>query len=274
MFGDDVYEVVILRYGTREAAASEVYLNHHLYHEPDAAIGMDYFIWVIRNSARTICVDTGFSGAIGRARGRTLLVEPGKALAEIDVDPTAVPTVVVTHAHYDHIGNLPLFPDSQLVLAADEYQFWMGPHRRRTQFHHSIEDSELEYLSAAVTGGRVTLFSGRLDLAPGVELVQLGGHTPGQTVVRVATLAGVVLIASDAVHYYDEYDKDRPFSSVADLVGMYAGFDTIRAWFRAGEVQHLVAGHDPTTLDRFPAMAGMAGTAAVIGRPPTQELAT
>lgn len=255
-----------MRYGTRHARAGEVYLNHHVYGVPDRAMEMDYFFWVVRNEARTICVDTGFSQAGGSNRQRTFLVDPAEAYAAIGVDPATAPDVVVTHAHYDHIGNLDLFPQSRIVVAAAEYGFWTGRHRSRTQFHHSVEDVEIDTLAAAHAEGRVTLFDERCDLAPGIEVVRVGGHTPGQSIVRVSTPDGPVLLASDALHYYEEFEQDMPFAFVADLVGMYEGFDVIREMGDRGEYQHLVTGHDPSTLDRFPRLDLLDGNVAVIGR--------
>ena len=83
----------------------------------------------------------------------------------------------------------------------------------------------------------------------------------------VQTSDGPVLLASDAVHYLEEYEDALPFMSVANLVDMYAGFDRIRELLDAGTVRHLVPGHDPGTLDRFePYGEPLDGVAAVIGR--------
>lgn len=263
------YQVVIVRYGTRNTVRSDVYLNHSVYGEPDGPIGMDYYFWVVRDAERTVVVDTGFSRAGGVARNRTFLLDPAAAYAALGVDPAAAPTVVVTHAHYDHIGNLSLFPDSPIVLAERELAFWTGPNAARAQFHHSVQDEELELLASADEQGRVRTFTGRLTIAPGIDVIELGGHTPGQSVVLVDTSAGPVLLASDAIHYYEEYERDMPFAFVADLVAMYEGFDRIRAMVTAGEVRHLVSGHDPDTLARFTPLDGeLAGFAATIGELP------
>jgi len=61
------YEVLAVRYGTRQASAAEVFLNYHAYHEPDRPLAMDYFFWVARNQARTVVIDTGFSPASAAA---------------------------------------------------------------------------------------------------------------------------------------------------------------------------------------------------------------
>lgn len=264
---DDTYEVVIARFGTRRALRSEVYLNFGVYHEDDGPIGMDYFVWVVRNAARTILVDTGFSVAGGDARNRTMLMHPTEIWAALGITPESAPPIVLTHAHYDHAGNLSHFPDSVVIMAQAELDFWAGPHANRAQFHHSVEDDDLLWLRDAHARGRVRAFSGTHTVAPGVEVIEVGGHTPGQSVVLVQTADGPVLIASDAVHYYEELDRDMPFMAVADLVGMYAGFDRLTAMLAEGTATHLVSGHDPTTLGRFePFGELLAGNAAVIGR--------
>ncbi|GAS99334.1 beta-lactamase domain-containing protein [Mycolicibacterium canariasense] len=261
------YRVTIVKYGERSTRKSDVYLNHHIYGEDDAPIGMDYFFWVLQNADRTIVVDTGFSRRGGEVRKRTFGIDPARAYAALGVDPEAAPDVVVTHAHYDHIGNLGLFPRSRLVIAQREYDFWTGPLGQRRQFHYSIEDEEIATLVAAAQDGRLHTFERSLELAPGVTLVELGGHTPGLSVVFVSTEEGTVLLASDAVHYYEELDADMPFAFVADLPAMYAGFDTITDMVSSGRVTHLVSGHDPGTLSRFtPVTEGeLAGIAATIG---------
>jgi glyoxylase-like metal-dependent hydrolase (beta-lactamase superfamily II) len=260
------YVVVIARYGTRTARRSEVFLNYGLYAEDDGPIGMDYFAWIVRNAERTILVDTGFSRHGGESRGRELLVDPPELYARLGVRPELQPPVVVTHAHYDHIGNLALFPTSRVVIAERELGFWDGPLGRRAMFHHSVEDSELAHLARLRGEGRLTVFDDRHQVAPGVEVIRVGGHTPGQSVVRVNTAEGVVLIASDAVHYYEELERDMPFSSVVSVADMYAGFDLIREMTASGEVDIVVTGHDPSTLARFSAATGdLSGMVATIG---------
>jgi glyoxylase-like metal-dependent hydrolase (beta-lactamase superfamily II) len=264
----DTYEVLIARYGHRDTVRSEVFLNYHLHGQPDGPIGMDYFVWIVRNAERTVLVDTGFSRRGGDRRSRQTLIGVPELYRQLGVRPDDRPTVVVTHAHYDHIGNLELFPSSQVIMSRREYDFWTGPYARRTLFHHSVEDDELAALQEAVAAGRVCFFSDTITVAPGIEVVEVGGHTPGQSVVKAATSDGTVLLAADAVHYYEELEEDFPFSTVADLVGMYAAFDRIRGWVAAGDVAHVVAGHDPGTLHRFTPIDGpLSELVSAIGGP-------
>lgn len=245
------YEVLAVRYGTRMAGKAESFLNYHIYGEPDAQFGMDYFFWVVRDSERTVVVDCGFGAEVGKRRGRTLLVDPVDALRGLGVDPATVSQVVVSHAHYDHIGNLDRFPAAEVVMARREYDFWTGPYADRIQFAHSAEAGELAHLEEVAAQGRLRLVDDTADAAPGLELVVIGGHTPGQLVAQATVDGGAVILATDALHFYEELERDRPFFVVADLEDMYRGFDLLRE-MTSDPGRRLVAGHDAEVNQRFP----------------------
>lgn len=246
----DTYEVLAVRYATRQTVASQVYLNHHIYREPDRPIWMDYYFWVLRDGVRTIVVDTGFTPQVGDERGRTITCPVPVALARLGIDPLKVEQVVITHAHYDHTGNLGLFPHAEILISRRELDFWTGPYAEREQFAHLVEPSDIADITQADLEGRVTRLPGRHRLTPGIELREVGGHTPGQLVALVSVDGGTVVLASDAVHYYDEIELDRPFFVVADLEAMYRGFDELSALANQPGTE-LLPGHDPLVLERF-----------------------
>ncbi|MGI5133043.1 N-acyl homoserine lactonase family protein [Pseudonocardia sp. CA-107938] len=243
-------EVLAVRYGTRTATKAESYLNFHVYGEPDEPFGMDYFFWLVRGPSGTVLVDCGFGAEAGERRGRTMLVDPVAALSALGVDAADVDRLVVTHAHYDHIGNLHRFPNAEVVMARREFEFWTGPYAGRLQFAHSTEADELAYLGTVREQGRLRLVEDTLDLAPGIEVVVVGGHTPGQLVAQVAVDGGAVVLAADALHFYEELERDRPFFVVSDLIEMYRGFDVLRE-MTEDPGRLLVAGHDAAVGTRF-----------------------
>jgi glyoxylase-like metal-dependent hydrolase (beta-lactamase superfamily II) len=244
-------EVLTVRYGTRVTRKSEVYRDYGRYGEPDAPIRMDYFFWLVRSPDRTVVVDCGFSAASGASRGRTMLIPPAEALAQLGVDPAAVDLLILTHCHYDHIGNLDAFPATPLLISRREYQFWTGPEENHPQ-RESAEAADIDRLRDAHASGRVAFVDGSVTLPDGIEVLEVGGHTPGQLVVTVATANGTVVLASDAVHYYDELALRRPFWLASDFDAMVKGFERISALVGPDD-RLLVAGHDPAVMSRFPA---------------------
>lgn len=149
-------------------------------------------------------------------------------------------------------------------MAESEYSFWTSPAARHTQFSYYSEEREIDYLRACASEGRLHLFTGSTSIAPGIRAEEVGGHTPGQAVVRIAAGDRDVLLASDAVHFYEELERDMPFTAVSDLPAMYAVFASIRSRSGNGELI-VVPGHDPDVLVRFPACSQLpAGCCAVI----------
>lgn len=244
-------EVIVVRYGTRQTTKSECYYNFRAYREADAEITMDYFFWIFRNDEQTIVIDTGFSPEAALARKRQPVVSPADALARLGIDPAEVKLLVLTHAHYDHAGNLGLYPNAQIVMSRREFDFWGTDMGHRPQYHHHIDALDIERLQALEQAGRITLLDEpRNTLIPGIELHELGGHTPGQLAVVIEMPEGPVILASDAIHYYEELDADRPFAVLDSLADMYQGYAQIREWLlRPGAV--VIPGHDPDVMNRF-----------------------
>ena len=151
------YEVLAVRYGSLSARKSELFYRYESYGDPDEPLEMAYYFWVLLGGTETIVVDTGFDPTVGVRRGRQCLCAPLDALARLGIDPSSVSTLVVTHLHYDHVGNLAAFPDAQLVVPRKELEFWTGPAAARYQFASHVEPDEIDWLERARRSGRVRL---------------------------------------------------------------------------------------------------------------------
>lgn len=211
---------------------------------------MDYFVWAAVGPAGTIVVDAGFTPEVASRRGRTHLASPIDLLAAIGVRPAEVRDVVITHLHYDHTGYLPSFTAAQFVLQEAEMAFWTGRHAGRGEFKRLCEASDLTFLVRANVEGRVRQLTGDREVLPGISVHLVGGHTPGLQIVRVRTARGWVVLGSDATHYRENLDSDRPFAIVHTLPLMYDAFDRMHELAGPGGI--ILPGHDPGVLEQFP----------------------
>ena len=248
------YEVLAIRYATRSASRAEVYYHFEAYGEPDAEIGMDYFFWVLRDGKRTVLVDCGYDVAGGERRGRTTLCPPLEALARAGIVPSAVGHLILTHLHYDHTGLAGALLETPMTVHRRELDFWTAPIAEKPQLSHLIEPDEV---TAVASAPQLRVLDGRsATVDEGIEAICVGGHSPGQLVLVVDAAGGPVILASDAIHYYEELERDWPFGVLVDLAEIYDGYATLRELAaRPGAV--LVPGHDPAVCERFPSDDGL-----------------
>ena len=212
---------------------------------------MDYFVWVIRGAGRAIVVDSGFTAEVAAQRKRTYLRDPIEALGLVGVDADEVRDVVLTHLHYDHVGNFHRFPRAEFHLQEPDLHFAVGRHMRYRHLAQSFEVEDVVGIVRLNYAGRVRLYNGVVELAPGVTLHPAPGHSAGLQFVRVNTARGLVVLASDTTHYYENMESYRPFPVCMNVAQMLEGFDLLRA--AAPSMAHIVPGHDPLVMRCYPA---------------------
>ena len=247
MANDDTYEVYALRYGRHERMARENFLGGDIH---DGPMPLDYFVWAIVGGRRSFVVDTGFDEASGGKRRRQMLRPPGEGLRSIGLAPEAIEDVIITHMHYDHCGHRDLFPNARYHIQDKEMQYCTGRCMTHPQIRGSFEADDVAAMVHRVFAGRVEFHDGDAELAPGLSVHFIGGHTMGLQVVRVATRRGAVLLASDAAHFYAHLEQQRAFPTVYNVADMLEGHRTVRRL--ASSPEHVIPGHDPLVLERYP----------------------
>jgi glyoxylase-like metal-dependent hydrolase (beta-lactamase superfamily II) len=241
------WQVIAIRYASVELPALQLGLEADIH---DAIGALDYFIWLASDGDRHVLVDTGFDAAEGARRGRRMLKHPVESLRELQVDPASVCDVVLTHLHYDHAGNLDAFPNARFHLQAAEMNYATGRcmcHRRmRRPFsaEHVIRAVRLVYED------RIVFHDGDCELAPGIGVHLVGGHSRGLQVVRVEAQSRVVVIASDALHLLRYLDDGDVFPLFADYQLVVEGYRRLRELAGAGGL--ILPGHDPGVVTMFP----------------------
>lgn len=253
-----VYEVIALKYATRGASRTGNFVGG----DPlDEVMPLAYYIWVVRNAERLFLIDTGFDVDMAVKRHRTLLCTPMQGLRLLGIEPHAVDDIVLTHLHNDHAGTLDAYPNARFHLQDAEMSFATGRHMCCDTNNRAYEPDHVSSLIRLVYRDRVVFHDGDATLAPGISVHRIGGHTSGLQVVRVYTARGWVVLASDASHFYEHFQTGRCFPLVFNVGDVFSGYARMRAL--ADSDAHIVPGHDPAVMDRFPPVSVECASIAV-----------
>lgn len=242
------WEVHAVRYADRNArtrADSFIFDDNH-----DTPHAMDYFMWVLRRGEEVILVDTGYDDAEAADRDRPIRMNPHEALAPLGLNAEDITTLIVTHLHYDHAGGLHLFPNATLHMQAAEMAFATGPCMCHDVLRMPFTAGHICEAVKRLYAGKLVFHNGDGEIADGVTVHCIGGHSRGLQCVRVRTAAGWLVLASDAAHYYENFEARKPFPIVVDLQNMLDGYDTLYRLASAPEL--IIPGHDPLVRQYFP----------------------
>jgi glyoxylase-like metal-dependent hydrolase (beta-lactamase superfamily II) len=254
------HEVYAIKYAQHDRRASENFLDGGPRDAHDGPMPLDYFVWLVRGPSGDLVVDTGFSAAVAARRGRMHLRCPSEGLRRLGVDAAHVRDVVITHLHYDHVGNFELFPAAAYHRQDLEMRFATGRHMAEPRHAGAFDVEDVVGMVRRAYAGRVRFHDGDAELFPGISVHLIGGHTLGLQVVRVHTRRGWLVLASDAAHFYANLEQARPYPIVWSVPDMVAGYARVREL--ADSPAHIIPGHDPLVLARYPACEGLQGVAA------------
>lgn len=235
--------VYALRYATRDASVR----GEHFYGHPEGCMDawpIHYYTWVVLRGETVIVVDAGFTPEEAARRGQRKYGKSPLALLEaLGVQPDDVDHLVLSHLHYDHTGYVGAFPSAKVHVQQAELDFWTSPMAHRGAYDHLVNRSDLDQIARLERCGQLYVSDGDYDLAPSVSVHLVGGHTAGTQVVRISTVDGPIVLASDASHFYENYEKDKPYGVVHELSRMYTAFDRLHALSEPSGT--IVPGHDP-----------------------------
>ncbi|TCP49929.1 glyoxylase-like metal-dependent hydrolase (beta-lactamase superfamily II) [Tamaricihabitans halophyticus] len=216
------------------------------------------YTWVAVSEEQVVLVDGGCDEPTATARGITWDRSPMDSLRVLGIDPKDVDDVVISHLHWDHAGNLTAFPNAQIHLHPAELRYATGPPMEHRYLRRPYDTAQLRDMVSFVHEGRVQFTDGTTEIAPGLTVHPVGGHTPGTQVVRVPTHRGPVVLASDSRHFHHNNSGGDaggvPFSIVVHVDDYCAAARTVDDL--AASPDHVIPGHDPSVSHRYPTLDG------------------
>jgi len=243
------YEVYAVRYAVNPNQRSS---HNFVGGDPhDGPMPLDYFVWVVKGSEKVFVVDTGFDAKMAEKRKRQFLGCPGDTLQKLGIRPDDVEDVIITHMHYDHCGNYDLFPRARFHLQDQEMEYATGRFMGEPAHRVAFEVEDVVAMVRRVFEKRVVFHDKDTELAPGLSVHHIGGHTKGMQVVRAWTRRGWLVLASDTSHFYAHMEQGRAFPVLYNLDDVLAGYKRLRAL--ASDTRNIIPGHDPLVRERYPA---------------------
>jgi len=212
-----------------------------------------FVVWLIRGGGRNILFDSGFHREKWfKYFPVTDYLRPDEAVKLAGVKPDEVTDIVISHAHWDHMGGIDLFPKATVWIQKDEFRYYTGDAWQVDGDHDGIDPEDARELVRLNTEGRLRLVDGdNMEIFPGIRAYTGARHTYASQYLRVEGSPSFVL-ASDNCYLYRnlaEHKASATFSKADEPANIKNQERMIEL---AGSVDRIVPGHDALQFRRFP----------------------
>lgn len=210
-------------------------------------------VWLIRGGGRTILFDSGFyRGQWFKSFPMKDYLRPDEAVKLAGVAPEEVTDVVISHAHWDHMGGIDLFPKAAVWIQKQEYAYYTQDAWQPGGRHGGIDPEDVAALVRLNTEGRVRLVDGDdVEIFPGIRAYTGARHTFASQYLRVDGTPPFVLSSDNCYLYRNltEHVASATFSDEDHPANLAAQARMIKL---AGSPDRVVPGHDALQFSKFP----------------------
>jgi glyoxylase-like metal-dependent hydrolase (beta-lactamase superfamily II) len=218
----------------------------------DEKIDTIYALWLIRGGGRNILFDSGFH------RQRWFkewtikdYLRPDEAVRLAGVNPEDVTDVVISHAHWDHMGGIDLFPKANVWIQKDEFRYYTGDAWQPGGDHGGIDPDDVQELVRLNTAGRLRLVNGDdVEIFPGIRAYTGARHTFASQYLRIGGNPPFVL-ASDSVYLYRNLAERKASATFSEADHAANIKNQERMIQLAGSPDRVVPGHDALQFQKF-----------------------
>lgn len=225
----------------------------------DETVDIAMVIWLIRGGGRNILFDSGFHREAWRKYfAMKDFARPDEAVASAGVKAEEITDIVISHAHWDHMGGIDLFPKATVWIQKEEFGYYTGAAWQPGGQHGGIDPEDVKELVRLNTEGRLRLVDGdNVEIFPGIRAYTGSRHTYASQYLRVEGSTSFVL-ASDNCYLYRnlaEHKASATFSEADQAANIQ---NQARMIELAGSVDRVVPGHDALQFQKFPTQGHIA----------------
>ena len=225
----------------------------------DEKIDTVYALWLIRGGGRNILFDSGFHRERWFKEWTVLnYIRPDEAVKLASVQPEEITDVVISHAHWDHMGGIDLFPKATIWIQKEEFRYYAGEAWQPGGNHGGIDPEDVQALARLNTEGRVRLIDGDdVEILPGIRAYTGGRHTYASQYLLVAGSPRFVL-ASDNAYLYRNLETRMASATFSEADHVANIKNQQRMIQLAGSLDRVVPGHDALQFQKFPTQGRVA----------------
>jgi glyoxylase-like metal-dependent hydrolase (beta-lactamase superfamily II) len=240
-FSQDLnYEVYAIKYASLapNAPASKI--------ASQDSLNIDFMIWLIKgNNGKNILLDAGFLYGIEEPKDFNGInfLRPDSTLPQLTIRPEEISDIILSHQHWDHIDCKTLFPNAQVYIQKDDYNYVTRMSWQKGGVNAEFNKRTVRELIDLNTAGRVTLVEGdNREIIPGIKVYNGSAQSTKSQYVLVKTSAENTVLASDNVWLYYNLNRATP----APFYGMYDASSYMKV---LQKVKTLVSDDIPPTND-------------------------
>jgi glyoxylase-like metal-dependent hydrolase (beta-lactamase superfamily II) len=220
----------------------------------DEKIDTVYVVWLVRGGGHNILFDSGFH------RQRWFkewtikdYLRPDEAVRLAGVKPEEITDVVISHAHWDHMGGIDLFPKAEVWIQKEEFRYYSGEAWQPNGDHGGIDPDDVQELVRLNTEGRLHWVDGdNVEILPGIRAFIGGRHTFASQYLLIEGHPSFVL-ASDNVYLYRNLAEHKPSATFTEADYPANLKNQERMIQLAGSAERVIPGHDALQFKKFPA---------------------
>lgn len=244
-----VYSIQAIRYGTiKDFPVADLVMGAPKDQRTDIAM----VVWLIRGGSRNILFDTGFHREVWLKEFPAAdYLRPDEAVALAGVKPEDVTDIVISHAHWDHMGGIDLFPKATVWIQKQEFAYSTGDAWQPGGRHGGIDPDDVKALVHKNTEGRLRFVDGdNVEILPGIRAYTGARHTFASQYIRVAGDPPFVL-ASDSCYLYRNLAERKASATFKEADRPANIRNQARMIELAGSPDRVVPGHDPRQFEKF-----------------------
>ncbi len=225
----------------------------------DEKVDTVFVIWLIRGGGHNILFDSGFHREKWfKYFPMTDYLRPDEAVKLAGVKPDEMTDVVISHAHWDHIGGIDLFPKAAVWIQKEEFRYYTGDAWQPGGNHGGIDPEDVQQLAKLNTEGRVRLVDGDdVEIFPGIRAYTGARHTYASQYLRIEGNPPFVL-ASDNCYLYRNLAEHKASATFSEADYAANIKNQTRMIELAGSAERVVPGHDALQFNKFPTQGRIA----------------